>query len=51
MTKTELRVVLAPMSSPHRTKALAALCEELNAGNACFPGTNLRLRYSVTAAA
>ncbi len=51
VTKTELRVVLAPMSSPHRTKAVAALCEELNAGNACFPGTNLRLRYSVAATA
>lgn len=50
VTKTELRVVLAPMSSPHRTKAVAALCGELNARNACFPGTNLRLRYSVAAA-
>lgn len=50
VTKTELHVVLAPMSSPHRSKAVAALCEELNAGNVCFPGTGLRLRYSVAAA-
>jgi transposase len=49
VTGTELRVVLAPMSSPHRTKAIAALCEKLNACNVVFPGTKLRLRYSVTA--
>ena len=49
VTKTELRVVLAPMSSPHRSKAVAALCAELNASDVCFPGTNLRLRYSVAA--
>lgn len=47
MTKTELRVVLAPLSSHHRSKAVAALCAELNAGAVVFPGTKLRLRYSV----
>lgn len=49
VTKTELRVVLAPLSSHHRSKAVAALCAELNAGAAVFPGTKLRLRYSVAA--
>ena len=49
VTDTELRVVLAPLSSPHRSKAVAALCNELNAGAAVFPGTKLRLRYSVAA--
>lgn len=47
VTETELRVVLAPLSSAHRTKAIAALCEELNARAATFPGSKLRLRYSV----
>jgi transposase len=49
VTKTDLCVVLAPLSSPHRSRAVAALCEELNAGAAVFPGTKLRLRYSVAA--
>jgi prepilin-type processing-associated H-X9-DG protein len=47
VTETELRVVLAPMSSAHRTRAIAALCVELNARAAAFPGSKLRLRYSV----
>jgi hypothetical protein len=47
VTETELRVVLAPMSSPHRTRAVAALCEELNAKAAVFPGSKLRLHYGI----
>jgi hypothetical protein len=47
VTKTELRVTLAPLSSPHRTRAIAALCEELNQSNTQFPGSSLRLRYAV----
>jgi DNA-binding CsgD family transcriptional regulator len=47
VTETELQVTLAPMSSPHRTRAIAALCEELNRFNAVFPGTKLRLRYAI----
>jgi transposase len=43
----ELRVTLAAQSSPHRSRALAALCEKLNALNTCFPGTNLRLYFAV----
>lgn len=47
VTKTELRVTLAPLSSPHRTRAIAALCHELNQSNTQFPGSSLRLRYAV----
>jgi len=50
VTETELRVVLAPMSSPHRTKAIAALCEKLNAAPATFPGSKLHLHYCVATA-
>ena len=46
----ELRVTLAPLSSPHRTRAIAALCEELNAQPTRFPGTNLTVRYAVAPA-
>jgi len=42
-----LHVTLAALSSPHRTRALAAVCDELNAASVCFPGTRLRLRYAV----
>jgi transposase len=47
VTQTELRVILAPQSSPHRTRAIAALCDELNRANTCFPGSQLRLRYAI----
>jgi transposase len=43
----ELCVRLTPLSSPHRTAAVAALCEQLNVCSAVFPGTHLRLRFSV----
>ena len=45
-----LHVTLAPLSSAHRDRAIAAVCEELNAAAVCFPGTRLRLRYSVASA-
>jgi hypothetical protein len=47
VSDTELRIVLAPLSSPHRTRAIAALCEELNRTPGYFPGTRLRLHYAV----
>jgi hypothetical protein len=47
VTPTELHVTLAPLSSPHRSRALAALCDQLNAKPTPFPGTNLALRFSV----
>ena len=47
VTQTELRVILAAQSSPHRTRAIAALCEELNQTKTVFPGSQLRLHYSI----
>jgi DNA-binding CsgD family transcriptional regulator len=46
-TGAELRVTLAPLSSPHRSQAVAALCENLNTTETCFPGTDLRMRFTV----
>lgn len=45
----ELRVTIAAQSSPHRTAALSALCEQLDALAVPFPGTHLRLRLAVQA--
>ena len=42
-----LVIRLDPLSAPRRTRALAALCEELTATEATYPGTGLVLRYSV----
>lgn len=47
VTKSEIRVTLAPFSSAHRTRAVAALCAELDTLGLCFPGSRLRLRYAV----
>jgi transposase len=47
VTPTELRVTLAAQSSPHRTRAIAALCEELNQTETLFPGSQLRLSYAI----
>jgi hypothetical protein len=47
VTQTELRVSLAAQSSPHRTRAIAALCEELNQTKTIFPGSRLRLHYAI----
>ena len=45
-TDQELRVTLSPLSSPHRSQAVAALCENLNTAEARFPGTDLRMRFA-----
>lgn len=42
-----LHVVLAPQSAPHRSRALARLCEELNALETKYPGSDLLLKFSV----
>ena len=47
VTPTELRVAIAPLSSAHKTRVLEQLCEALNQANSVFPGTRLRLRYTV----
>ena len=43
----ELRVRLEPLSAPRRTRALAALCQQLSTTQTCYPGTSLILRYEV----
>jgi hypothetical protein len=45
----ELRITLSPLSSPHRSQALAALCETLNKTETRFPGTDLLMRFAVAA--
>ena len=47
VTDRELRVTLAPLSSAHRTRAIAALCEELNGTETIFPGSRLLLSYAI----
>jgi hypothetical protein len=46
-TEEELCVTLAPLSSPHRSRAIASVCEVLNKTGTTFPGTKLRLRFAV----
>jgi len=47
VTDRDLHITLVPLSSPHRSRALAALCDELNRAAVHFPGTRLVLRYTV----
>ena len=47
VTQTELRVTLTAQSSLHRTRAIAALCAELNQTKTIFPGSQLRLRLAM----
>ena len=47
VTDHQLRVTLVPLSSRHRTRAIAALCKTLNESNTAFPGSRLRLHYAV----
>lgn len=43
----ELLIRLDPLTAPRRTAALAALCERATRAQACYPGTDLILRYQV----
>jgi hypothetical protein len=45
--ENELRITLAPLSSEHRSNAVAALCQGLNQINTVFPGTSLRMHFAV----
>jgi hypothetical protein len=47
VTPNELQITLAPLSSPHRTRAASALCELLDQTATVFPGTDLRVRFAV----
>jgi len=42
-----LLIQLDPLTAPRRTQALAALCDQLTAAGARYPGTDLVLRYEV----
>ena len=43
----ELLIRLDQLTAPRRTQALAALCDQLNQTQSCYPGTDLVLRYEV----
>ena len=47
VTDRELHITLAPLSSPHRTRAAQALCEMLDQTATVFPGSRLRMRFAV----
>jgi hypothetical protein len=47
VTADELLVSIDPLSSPHKTQVLAALCDQLNATETRFPGTKLQMRFAV----
>ena len=44
---TELHVQLASQASPYKTRALQALCDELTSMHAVYPGSDLRMVFSV----
>lgn len=43
----ELHVRINALSAPRRSRAIAALCADLNSTDTAYPGTRLVLRYSV----
>jgi transposase len=47
VTDTELRIAVHPLSSPHRTLAVQALCDTLSDTDTTFPGSCLKMRFSV----
>ena len=47
VSDSELHITLAPLSSPHRTHAAQALCEMLDQTATIFPGSRLRIRFSL----
>jgi hypothetical protein len=47
VTETELKITIAAQSSPHRSEALAQLCQELNAETVYYPGSRLRVHLAV----
>ena len=47
VSDSELNITLAPLSSPHRTHAAQALCMILDQTATIFPGSRLRIRFSM----
>jgi hypothetical protein len=46
-SEARLAVTLAPLSSPHRSRAIAAVCSQLNDLAVPFPGTSQVMSYAV----
>ncbi len=44
---SELHVTLHPLSAPHRTEAVADICQILTDSQTIFPGSNIRLCFSI----
>ena len=47
VTPTAIQVTLCPLSSPHRTRAIEAICAALNESGTQFPGSRLMMRFAV----
>ena len=47
VSESELNITLAPLSSPHRTRAVQALCETLDKTATIFPGSRQRVRFAM----
>src|SRR5436309_13898240 len=45
-TKEQLRITLAPLSSPHRSRGLETLCADSNETPTKLPGTELETHYA-----
>lgn len=47
VTDAKLHVTLHPLSAPNRTEAVASICQALTDTQTVFPGSNLRLCFSI----
>jgi len=47
LAERELHITLAPLSSPHRTRAAQALCLALDKTATTFPGSPLTMRFAI----
>jgi len=47
VSDTDLHITLAPLSSPHRTRAAQALCDILDQTATVYPGSRLRMHFAV----
>ena len=47
LSNGRVHVTLNALSAPRRTRALAAICEQLNDTETCYPGTDLVMHYTI----
>ena len=47
ITGTTVHLRLDPASAPRRSRALAALCDQLTATETIYPDTKMKIQYSV----